>query len=203
MWYYRSFFWRKLHSLTGVIPVGLFLLEHFTVNSFATRGPEAYNRAVAFLQGLPFLLAIEIVFIFLPLALHAGYGLWVVYTGSINVRSYPYFRNWMYLLQRVTGVIVLLFLIYHIYALRLARIFTGAEVSFEQVAAHLASPLVLALYVPGLLAAIFHLSNGLVTWAIGWGIITGPKAQTGASIFGGIIFCALTVVGFSFLLAFI
>ncbi|HWO95074.1 MAG TPA: succinate dehydrogenase, partial [Bacillus sp. (in: firmicutes)] len=37
----REFFNRRLHSLLGVIPVGIFLIQHLVVNHFATRGPEA------------------------------------------------------------------------------------------------------------------------------------------------------------------
>ena len=39
----HSFFWRRLHSLTGIIPIGAFLVEHFISNSEAVKGPAAYN----------------------------------------------------------------------------------------------------------------------------------------------------------------
>ena len=35
-----EFFWRRLHSLLGVIPVGLFVVQHLIINHFATRGEE-------------------------------------------------------------------------------------------------------------------------------------------------------------------
>ena len=47
------FYLRRLHSLSGIFPMGVFLLEHFFGNAFATRGPEAYNRYVEFLLGMP------------------------------------------------------------------------------------------------------------------------------------------------------
>ena len=49
----RSFLWRRLHSLSGVFPIGAFLLEHLLTNFYATRGPEAYNEKVRFLAELP------------------------------------------------------------------------------------------------------------------------------------------------------
>ena len=56
----HSFFWRRLHSLSGIIPVGAFLLEHFISNAFATNGPYAYADQVKFLSGLPFVLFLEV-----------------------------------------------------------------------------------------------------------------------------------------------
>jgi len=50
----REFFYRRLHSLLGVVPVGIFLVQHLMVNHFATRGEEAFNRAAHFMENLPF-----------------------------------------------------------------------------------------------------------------------------------------------------
>ena len=58
------FYLRRLHSLSGIFPMGVFLLEHFFGNAFATRGPEAYNRYVEFLLGMPYLPALEIGLVF-------------------------------------------------------------------------------------------------------------------------------------------
>ena len=47
----REFFNRRLHSLLGVIPIGLFLVQHLVVNHFATEGEESFNNA-AILWGI-------------------------------------------------------------------------------------------------------------------------------------------------------
>ena len=52
----REFFNRRLHSLLGVIPVGLYLTVHLVVNHFATKGEEAFNNAADFMGNLPFLI---------------------------------------------------------------------------------------------------------------------------------------------------
>src|SRR5919109_3691976 len=77
----RSFLWRRLHSLSGIIPVGAFLTEHFISNAFATNGPHAYADQVKFLTGLPFVLVIEIFFIYIPILYHAIYGFYIWYQG--------------------------------------------------------------------------------------------------------------------------
>jgi len=38
-----SFLLRRLHSLSGIIPIGAFLLEHFISNAEAFKGPIAYG----------------------------------------------------------------------------------------------------------------------------------------------------------------
>ena len=66
----HSFLLRRLHSLSGIIPIGVFLIEHFFSNAFATNGPHAYADQVKFLTGLPFVLGLEILGIYIPLAFH-------------------------------------------------------------------------------------------------------------------------------------
>ena len=41
----REFVNRRLHSLLGVIPIGVFLTQHLIVNHFVTGGPESFNKA--------------------------------------------------------------------------------------------------------------------------------------------------------------
>ena len=38
----RSFLWRRLHSLSGIFPIGAFLVEHFLSHAFSTNGGAAY-----------------------------------------------------------------------------------------------------------------------------------------------------------------
>ena len=81
----HSFLLRRLHSLSGIIPVGAFLLEHFISNAFATNGPKAYADQVKFLTGLPFVPVLETVGIYIPLLYHALYGFYIWFRGESNV----------------------------------------------------------------------------------------------------------------------
>ncbi len=47
-----SFVWRKLHSLSGIVPVGAFLLFHLFENLKITGSPESYNEAIRDLWGI-------------------------------------------------------------------------------------------------------------------------------------------------------
>lgn len=197
------FFLRRLHSLTGVLPIGAFLVEHFFTNSFAMFGPTTYNSKVEFFMGLPYILFIEIAFIWLPILFHGFYGCYVVYSGETNIARYSFFRNWMYFLQRVTGIIAFCFIIYHVYATRISGLISGQHVSFESVQRSLENPLILAFYIMGIVSASYHLGNGLFGFLITWGIAIGEKTQRAVSIFCGAVSAAMAVFGLAALRYFI
>lgn len=190
-----SFYLRRIHSLTGVIPIGAFLLEHFFTNSFAMFGPEVYNSKVEFFMGLPYILLIEISLIWIPILFHALYGLYIIYSGQANVFRFGYARNWMYLLQRITGVAAFSFIVYHVYATRISGLITGEHVSFEMVQRSLENPLILIFYVLGIVSASYHLGNGLFGFLITWGIAIGEKTQRALSLGCVAISMGMTVFG--------
>ena len=85
-----SFFLRRLHSLSGIVPVGAFLFEHILIsNATAISGPDAYAKQVAFLGGLPLVFFLELFGIWLPIAFHALYGFYIWYRGDGNTSSIP------------------------------------------------------------------------------------------------------------------
>lgn len=181
----RSQFWlRRLHSLSGVVPLGGFLVEHLWTNASALWGQRHFDAAVARIEALPGLVAIEVFGIFLPLAFHAGYGLWLTRRSRPNVGSYPLARNWGYLLQRLSGVVLLAFLAFHLWEFRIQKWLFGMDSrSFYPVlAAGLSStpwgiPWRAVFYLLGLIAACAHLGNGLFGFACTWGIVVSRAAQ--------------------------
>src|SRR5262245_66582635 len=113
-----SFWARRIHSLTGVIPIGAFLIEHMFENSYAAQGPAAYDEMVMKIQKLPYVLWIEVFFIFLPILFHAVYGVYIAWRAKYNVARYPFFRNWMFTLQRITGFFLFVYIGLHFYETR-------------------------------------------------------------------------------------
>ena len=108
------FFLLKIHSLTGIIPIGAFLVVHLSLNSLRTVGVEQYRFSIDIINNLPFLLGIEIIFIYIPLLFHSFMGFYIIWNGQSNFVRYSYPRNGLYTLQRWTGAIVFVFLVYHI-----------------------------------------------------------------------------------------
>jgi succinate dehydrogenase / fumarate reductase cytochrome b subunit len=196
-----DFFIRRLHSLLGIIPVGLFLVQHLVINHFATRGPDAFNAASDFMGNLPFVLFLEWFIIYIPLMLHAFYGVYISFTFKSNVKKYGTFRNWMFFWQRVTGVFLVVFIAWHIWETRIAKAL-GAEVNFDMMADILASPFMLAFYIAGVIAATFHLSNGIWGFLITWGITQSTRSQQIVAYITIGVFIILSVIGVQALLAF-
>ncbi|MBO0589594.1 succinate dehydrogenase cytochrome b558 subunit [Sporosarcina sp. E16_8] len=197
-----DFYLRRLHSLLGIIPVGLFVAQHLVINHFATRGPEAFNAASDFMGNLPFVLFLEWFIIYIPLMFHAFYGVYIAFTAKNNVQRYGTFRNWMFMLQRITGVFLVIFIAWHIFQTRVQKAL-GADVDFDMMADILSNPLMLAFYIAGVLAATFHLANGVWSFLVSWGITQSPRSQTIVTYISMAIFLILSVIGVQALLAFV
>jgi succinate dehydrogenase / fumarate reductase cytochrome b subunit len=199
----RHFWLRRLHSLSGIVPVGGFLAFHLYENYSATLGPTAYNTMTRNLQETRFALALEIGIIIFPLLFHGVYGLFVTGTARPNVISNRYVRNWMYFLQRVTGVILFAFVIFHLWTTRFVDIRHHGEVDlFRLMEESVANPWIYAFYVLGIVSATFHLANGIWSFSIVWGLTVGPRAQRRMMWVSAAVFVVLSFVGIRSIQAF-
>ncbi len=174
-----SFLLRRLHSLSGVVPVGLFLIEHFVSNAFATRGPSAYTKQVELLSGFPFVFYLELFGIWLPILYHALYGFYIWYRGESNVGDYPWVGNWMYNAQRWTGAIAFFYMFWHTWHLRFSgvHILSYPASAFGKVQLEFQHPWAVAFYAVGIFCASWHFAYGLWLFAAKWGITTGDSAR--------------------------
>jgi succinate dehydrogenase / fumarate reductase cytochrome b subunit len=181
----RTFVLRKLHQLSGIIPLGIFLLEHFYTNSKAIAGAAQFNEAVADLQAIPYILLVETFGIFIPLIYHAVYGLVITWEARPNNLAYPYPRNWFYLIQRITGVILFFFILFHVLNFRFGMIPYLNNVSvahepgraFEIVSGEFRMIPIFLVYMVGITATVWHFANGIWLFMVDWGITIGERAQ--------------------------
>src|SRR5699024_120314 len=127
---HREYFSRRLHSLLGVVPIGIFVVQHLVVNYFAVYGEESCNKAANFMANLPFVTALEIFVIYLPIFFHAVLGVYLVFNTRNNPRRYGYFRNWMFFLQRVSGIITLVFIAWHVWQTKIQIAFFNVELNY-------------------------------------------------------------------------
>jgi len=174
------FLLRRLHSLLGVVPVGAFLVFHLWENSQSRFGAEHFNtEVVGALAGLNYLPFIEIGLIALPLVFHAVYGLAIVGGSRAEPLRYPYLRNRLYWLQRLSGIGLLVFILLHVGMTRIAGLVDPAIHAdlFGHMRAALANPWVFGFYLIGLWLAVVHFANGLGTAAISWGLTASAAAQ--------------------------
>jgi succinate dehydrogenase / fumarate reductase cytochrome b subunit len=191
------YLWRKVHSATGIVPLGMYLMMHLFLNSFVLLGKGSFVDAVGLLHRMPYLPVLEWGMIYIPLMIHVVLGLVMIFEARYNTLRYGYSRNWWFWFQRVSAVVILLFLAWHIYVLRV-QLAIGAVTSegfYELLREQFQSPLWLAVYVAGITAAALHFGNGLWGFLVSWGILRSRSSQ---KAFAGVCVAvgALILAGF-------
>lgn len=212
----HEFLIRRLHSLSGLIPVGAYMTVHLLVNASLVNGPARFQNNVYQIHSLDKLLpVVEWLLIFLPLLFHAVIGVWIISTGKSNQDRYRYVSNWRYTLQRWSGVIAVFYIFFHVFHLHgwfhgpwwltnVAEPLGMAQFRPYNAASSLAMALSgfvwPAFYLIGLVACVFHFANGIWTMGITWGVWTSPAGQRRASYVCGLGGILLLFVGLSALM---
>lgn len=183
----NTFLLRKLHQITGIVPLGIFFFVHMFTNSKAMSGASVFNDAVEDIHHIPYLLFVEIFGIFLPLLFHSVYGVIISAEARPNAGNYGYGRNWFYLFQRITGVFLFFFILFHILNLRFGVIpglasfnnpvAGNADRAFAIVSQEFSNTGIFLVYIFGILSTAWHLGYGFFLFAVDWGIVIGEKAQ--------------------------
>ncbi|MCA9310157.1 MAG: hypothetical protein KDA21_03070 [Phycisphaerales bacterium] len=199
------YLFRRLHSLTGIMPAGAFLLSHLTTNASILwghangkwdgmhGGAAEFQHEVDFIHSIPFLLLIEIFGLWIPIGFHALLGLYYAKSGRSNVASYGYGGNVRYSLQRLSGYVGIVFILYHIATLRWGWTFLvpgGTEWSAEFAGSTMGAVMqggdsgitamglaVACFYFLGVSLLVYHFANGLWTAGITWGLTVSAAAQ--------------------------
>lgn len=207
----KAFLMRKLFQITGIVPLGTFFLVHIYTNSTVMSGEKVFEEHVAGIHHMPYLLFIETFGIFLPLAFHSIYGMFISAESRPNNFLYGYGRNWFYTFQRLTGIFLFFFLLFHILNLRfgmipglnLTPVAGNADQAYNIVAREFQIPAILIFYILGVATTAWHLAYGLWLFAVDWGMIIGEKAQRYA-LYGSIAIAAgLFAVGTNAAIAFV
>ncbi len=205
----ENYFWHKVHSLTGIIPVGFYMLQHLALNSFALAGPSYFNGVIGFFAGMPWhiLLILEITAIWLPLVFHAVYGIFIVGRSQPNYfqTKYGWSQNRMYTFQRISGIILFFFLTYHIIITTANKYVNGDEViRYAGMHNYFAGTWYgLPVYAIGVLCASYHLCFGIWNFCIRWGITISDRAQVKVQKFAFAMFIVVTLLGWSALVGFL
>lgn len=211
---------RRLHSLSGLLPVGAYMCIHLLTNASVwanTDRRDVFQQNVDTIHSLPALPVVEWTCIFLPLIFHAVAGVAIAVNCQPNTGSYRYGSNIRYTLQRVTAWIAMFFIFYHVAQmhgwvpiesvkerLRQGGLFAqfDPENATQTVVDTLASVGQKVVYSVGVLACVYHLANGLWTMGITWGVWTTPGAQRRANYACIAFGVALAAVGLGALAGF-
>jgi succinate dehydrogenase / fumarate reductase cytochrome b subunit len=193
----HEFFIRRLHSITGVFPVGVYMLVHLAVNASLLSAPSTFQKNVYQIHSLESLLPIvEWLFVLLPILFHGIIGIVIIRSGQANTSMYPYAANIRYTLQRATGIIAFAFIIWHVFHMHgwfhfdawkeiVVAPLHGAQFkpfnAGSTLGLAMSNVVVLVLYAIGVLSCVYHLANGLWTMGITWGLWTSQAAQRRAN----------------------
>jgi succinate dehydrogenase cytochrome b subunit len=200
------FFLRRLHSLTGVVPIGAYMLVHiFFENAFILGGGAKFDQFVVAIGQIPIpiLLTAEILILWGPILFHALYGFAIMFDADLGTAvHFGYQNSLMYALQRITGVFAFVFIAWHVYSLRLSFYFYHREINYALMHGILSEPAWFAFYVIGVLSALFHFCNGIFTFSITWGLTVGEAAQRRVHQLSLALFGVLAVGAVAVLVAF-
>jgi succinate dehydrogenase / fumarate reductase cytochrome b subunit len=192
---------KRLQSLTGMLPLGFFLLEHLAVNATALGGAQRYERAVEALDRTPLLHVLEIVLIAVPLAIHTMIGSLIA--TEVDDAGRPDWTDRRVAVQRLTGVLLLPYLLYHVWATRFApEVLKGGADLIAVMGKQVASLPGFAFHAVGVMLAAYHLGHGLRSFAVRWGLARGVAAERAAERIGLALSLVLAGLGLASLAAF-
>lgn len=195
---------RKVHSLTGIVPLGMYLMMHLFLNSFVLLGRGSFADAVTLLHRIPYLPVLEWGMIYIPLGIHAVLGLVMIFEARYNTIKYGYSRNWWFWFQRLSAVVVLLFIAWHVWSTRVQLALGNVTTQgfYEILRAQFQDPVWLTVYVLGITAASLHFGNGLWGFLVSWGALNtrrSQKAFAGACVaFGALVLAGFVNVGYHY-----
>jgi succinate dehydrogenase / fumarate reductase cytochrome b subunit len=179
---------RKCFELSGVVPLGVYLVVHVATYARATFGATRFGIAdgAAVVET-----ALEWLLVWLPLVFHAAYGM----ATSFAPIEEPADARPRRILLRVSGWFALAFVVQHALWLRwpLASGAIIAEDVNELLAATMSStvdgiPLVAALHLVGLGLVCAHFGLGFGRFLERWGIAAPRPARVGAGLLALLLF---------------
>ncbi|MFN8542859.1 MAG: succinate dehydrogenase [Candidatus Binatia bacterium] len=201
----REFYLRRLHSLSGIVPIGAYVVVHIMLeNVMVLGGPGRFDALVQAIGAMPppLLLAIEVFGLWGPILFHAVYGVVRVRQASFDDLRADNVGSYLYVLQRLTGVIAFVFIAYHVWSTRVQYYLGRAEIDFAFMHAKMIDPLVMAVYLVGVGASVFHFCNGIWTFCVTWGLTVRVEAQRAVRAFSMVLFAVMYGTAFAILMAF-
>jgi len=193
----------RLHSISGIVPIGAFLALHLWTNASAVDGADAYNAAARRMQQVPLAVVWEIFLIGVPIFFHGVYGFYLAATDRPARAGRTPARRALAVFQRVTGAAAFAFILFHLWTARLVQLHDHGNLDlFRLMQASLASPWIRAAYTAGILAAAGHFSAGVWTFCETWGFLPRSRARYAVALASAGVFFLLAGLGLKSLSAF-
>lgn len=192
----KKFLAGRLFSLLGLFPLGIFVVVHLYHQLYSLQGELTYNQKLFQTRSLPLIVPFLVLAIWIPIAYHGLYGLFVMKKARPQLFQYRYFGNLKYVLQRLSGLGLLLFIPAHLFKTRIEPFLEEEILDFRHMSEAFQEPLTLGIYLLGVLGVAYHLANGFWQFCIAWGGVSstqGMKRLEGLSI---LVFVTLLAMGY-------
>jgi succinate dehydrogenase / fumarate reductase cytochrome b subunit len=176
----RAFMQKRWFSLIGLVPLGAYVVAHLLSVSQWWSSPEVYDAAIRDAHG-SWLTWLGTAMLLAFVAYHAVVGLQQIGKARMFSPKPTKVLHWTYILQRIAGIGILLFIPAHVYKAKIAPALSGTPESFEGMHhAFAVAPehlLTLGVYVLGTAGVAYHLAHGLWTASVSFGIVQSEVAQ--------------------------
>src|SRR5699024_4773503 len=117
------------------------------------------------------------------------------FATRINVRRYCFFRNCMFFLQHISCIITLTFIAWHIWQTKIQIAFFNVELNYQLMEDILTQPFLFWFYAISIISVVFHLANGLWSFAVSWVSAQSPKSQQIVTYVTVEIFLVVSYIG--------
>lgn len=193
---HRAYWYGKLFSLFGLVPLGIYVILHLYHNLQSLGGEAGYNQFLNESHSTPLYVPLAVIGIWIPIAFHGLYGLFAMKKSRPNLGRFRYFENLKYILQRLSGIGLLLFIPAHVFKTRIEPMLENFNLDFKHMHEGLSEPLTLTVYALGVLGVAYHLSNGVWQFAIGWGLTRSEAGMKRMQMLTMVLFVVLLAMGY-------
>lgn len=198
-----GYFWlRRLYLFSGFVFAFAFIICLLLPFSMALGSADTFNLFAEITEQIPLLDEFEVICILLPLLFHAAVGLSIIYASQFNIISYGTYGNWIYALQRLAGIFLIVFVGYHIYFTRFVFAFTGHYADFAYMHKLLEPAWAKVFYCLGFASSAFYIGSGVWTALLLLGITATKKSQEIAAMLLWILTFAIAGFGIRLVYAF-
>lgn len=180
---------QRVLSLTGVLPLTVYVIFHLFETGAATGGRGAFADRLSGSGGGVLAVTLEIVLVLVPLGVHAALGI----VATVRDRSPEpdgYRSSGLRIVQRGTGLGLLAFLVFHLGHSWVAKL-GGADGSalYDRLRDSIGTPVYVLCYVFGVTCVAFHLALGIGAFASRWGLVHsegGRRVARGVGVLLGV-----------------
>jgi len=178
---------RKLHALTGLVPLAGYLCFHLWETASATSGRQAFVGSVTGAGGGSAALWLETLLVLLPLGAHAGMGIAMAARDRRGTDPGSHPSRGLRNLQRATGVAALAFVLLHLGHTWWLKVGGGdGALIYDQLRSDAGRPVYLVAYVLGLTCVFFHLAQGVPAAARTLGFVRTDAGHRGLRVLGAV-----------------